>query len=299
MIGKIAVFFKNILDWFKSDRCFIYPFIKAFPMANNLLLITLALCFATFNALYFALSLQFRVNVIIITLILALFSSAFVAGFCNIVKDTVEKGNNGEDFERLDTKASFESFYVGVGKKYLPFLFGFIFFFLILIFSMMISLLLATKFICPLSSIGLDIDSLQMILANPNAMTEFASHMTKSQILHLLGLFYITNIITPFIVGFLLMLWIPEFIYTGKNVFLSLLTSIKKLFSDFWNALCIYLIITFVHFLLALVFALLPQTSIMLYLSSLAFIYWVIYNVFTLFIYYRTKWDIEKAEENG
>lgn len=295
MIGKIAIFCKNFLDWFKSERCFLYPFIKAFPFANNLLLVTLALCFATFNIIYFALSLQIKVNILVITLVLALLSSAFVAGFCQIIKDTVNANEEDKDVHRLDIKHAFVSFYSGVGKNYLSFLCGFILFFSIIILSMMASLLLATKYICPLSSIGLDLDSLQLVLSNQNAMLEFASQMTKSQVIKMLELFYITNVITPGIIGFLLMLWIPEFVYTGKNVVVALFTSIKKLFLDFWNVICIYLVIAFGHMLIALVFGLFPQMSLISYIGSLVFIYWLIYNIFVLFIYYRKKWCVEQT----
>lgn len=289
MIEKIAVFCKNLLDWFKSDRCFVSPFIKAFPLANNLLLITLGLFLATFNTLYFAVSMRIGVNLLIAVFILAFLSSAVASGFCQVVKQSVQEYDENEDFKNYDVKTTFEIFYTGVGRRYLQFFGGFMLFFVIIIAGMMLSMILATKFICPLSSIGLDLDTLQMVMANQNALTEFASQMTKSQVLHLLVLFYITNVITPFIMGYFLMLWIPEFMYSGKNVVVSLFTSIKKLFSDFWNTLCIYILIVLGHIFIAFAFALLPQTSIMLYISSLIFIYWVIYNFFTIFIYYKNR----------
>lgn len=289
MIEKIAVFCKNLLDWFKSDRCFVSPFIKAFPLANNLLLITLGLFLATFNTLYFAVSMRMGVNLLIAVFILAFLSSAVASGFCQVVKQSVQEYDENEDFKNYDVKTTFEIFYTGVGRRYLQFFGGFMLFFVIIIAGMMLSMILATKFICPLSSIGLDLDTLQLVMANQGALAEFASQMTKSQVVHLLVLFYITNVITPFIMGYFLMLWIPEFMYSGKNVVVSLFTSIKKLFSDFWNTLCIYILIVLGHIFIAFAFALLPQTSIMLYISSLIFIYWVIYNFFTIFIYYKTR----------
>ncbi len=289
MIEKIAVFCKNLLDWFKSDRCFVSPFIKAFPLANNLLLITLGLFLATFNTLYFAVSMRMGVNLLIAVFILAFLSSAVASGFCQVVKQSVQEYDENEDFKNYDVKTTFEIFYTGVGRRYLQFFGGFMLFFVIIIAGMMLSMILATKFICPLSSIGLDLDTLQIVMANQSALTEFASQMTKSQVLHLLVLFYITNVITPFIMGYFLMLWIPEFMYSGKSVVVSLFTSIKKLFSDFWNTLCIYILIVLGHIFIAFAFAFLPQTSVLLYVSSLIFIYWVIYNFFTIFIYYKNR----------
>lgn len=290
MIEKIAIFCKNFIDWFKSDRCFLSNFIKAFPFANNFLLITIALFLALFNALYFGFSMQAGVNIFIVTFVLALLSSAIVSGFCHIVKKTLKQNDKDKNFYKFDYKKTFELFYSGVGKRYLSFFFGFILFFIILIISIMISLLLATKFICPLSSIGLDSDSLQLILSNQEALYAFASQMNKEQVTKLIELFYITNIITPGIVSFLLILWIPELMYTGKNIFVSLYNSIKKLFSDFWNVLSIYAVIVIGHLLIGVVFAFLPQTSIFLYIGSLIFIYWLTFNVFTIFIYYREKY---------
>ena len=290
MIEKVANFCKNFLDWFKSDRCFMSYFIKGFPFANNLLLITLGLFMATFNTLYFGVSMQYGVNILIITLVLALLSSAIASGFCYIVKTSIEQKDSDKDFNKFNIRTTFDIFYTGVGKHYLSFLGGFVLFFIILIVSMMLALLFANKFICPLSSMGLDIDTLQLVLSNQDALNTFASQMTKSQIFHLLELFYITNIITPGIVAFMLMLWVPEFMYSGKNVFVALFTSIKKLFSDFWNALCIYIIIMLGHFIIALICALFPQTSIMLYVGSLIFIYWMIYNIYTVFLYYKSKY---------
>ena len=290
MIGKIAIFCKNFLDWFKSDRCFVSNFIKAFPLANNLLLITLALFLATFNTLYIGYSLQFGVNIIISVFVLALLSAAFTAGFCHVVASSIEEKISDKNFKSYNIKTTFDLFYTGVAKKTLGFLAGFFMLFVILIAGMMLSLIIANKFICPLASLGLDIDSLQIVMTNQQALYEFASQLSKTQVMKLLELFYFTNVITPGFITFMLMLWIPEFMYTGKNIFVSLFTSIKKLFSDFWNMICIYIFMVIGHIIIAFIFALLPQTSIILYLGSLLFIYWLIFNVFTLFIYYRNKY---------
>lgn len=289
MLEKVAVFCKNMLDWFKSDRCFISYFIKAFPFANNLVLITLALFLATFNALYFGISMQAGVNILVITIVIALLSAAIASGFCHIVVKSIAQKEKYENFVRFDIKTTFSKFYSGVGKRYLSFLIGFFLFFFILIIGMMLALIFATKFVCPLASIGLDIDSLQLVLSNQEAMSAFASQLNSSQLIKLLELFYITNIITPGIISFLLMLWIPELMYTDKNVFIALFTSIKKLFSDFWNSLCIYLVIVFGHIVVAFICALFPPTSILLYLGSLLFIYWMIFNIYTIFLYYKSK----------
>ena len=225
----------------------------------------------------------------IITIVIALLSATVASGFCYIVTESIDEKSKNPEFVRFDIKTTFEKFYTGVGKRYLSFFAGFFIFFLILMLGMMAALIFATKFVCPLSSIGLDLDSLQLVLTNQDAMSAFASQLGRTQLIKLLELFYITNIIAPGIIAFLLMLWIPELMYTKRNVFISLFTSIKKLFSDFWNSLCIYAVIVLGHIFIAIVCALFPQTSIMLYLGSLLFIYWMIFNIYTIFLYYKSK----------
>ncbi len=290
MIGKIATFCKNIFDWLTSDRCFISYFVKAFPLSNNLLLITLALFVATFNTLYIGYSLQFGLNIFISAFVLALFSAAVGAGFCHVVASSIEKRIEDKTFKRYDIKTTMNLFYSGVGKRTLGFFGGFILLFIIMIVGMMTSLLIANKFICPLASLGLDLENLQLVMTNQQALYEFASQLSKSQIIKLLELFYFINVITPGVISFMLMLWVPEYMYTNKNILFSLFTSIKKIFTDFWNIICIYTLIVIGHIFIAFIFALMPQTSIFLYIGSLLFIYWLIFNIFTIFIYYRDKY---------
>ena len=101
--------------------------------------------------------------------------------------------------------------------------------------------------------------------------------------------FFSTHIFT-----FLLMLWIPEQIYTKKNIFVTLFTSVKKVIKDIPNLLCIFLTMSFLNVVLT-AFVLVPvHNQLLLFvfsiLSMIIPLYLLLYDFYTLFLYYQAKY---------
>ena len=81
MIERVAVFCKNLLDWFKSDRCFVRYFIDAFKYANNnLLLLSLLITVVFVVSMYVLISTIRGVNPIITMGIVILLMGAVASG---------------------------------------------------------------------------------------------------------------------------------------------------------------------------------------------------------------------------
>ena len=90
MIERVAVFCKNLLDWFKSDRCFVRYFIDAFKYANNnLLLLSLLITVVFVVSMYVLISTIRGVNPIITMGIVILLMGAVASGLFYSIKKCI------------------------------------------------------------------------------------------------------------------------------------------------------------------------------------------------------------------
>ena len=283
MIEKTAVFCKNMLDWFKSDRCFASHFIKAFPYANNLLLLTMVMLGIFIISMYMIIAAQTGINSIFSLLIVIMLSSALAAGFFYTMKSNLETNNN-----RPTVKAASEIFYSGIGKYYLSFFGMFVMFFILATILIIGTFIFADKFICPIGNLGVNANDFFMMLAVPSQMDTIMENITKTQQHDLKSWCHLYLFATQTFT-FLMMLWIPEKIYTGKHFFIALFTSIKKIFSDFPNAFCVYLTIMFLNWVLALAIVVLSSVKAIVFLLNIASLYLLIFNFFAIFAYYKYK----------
>ena len=244
MIEKVAVFCKNLLDWIKSDRCFIRYFIDAFKYTNNSVWLLSILVSAIFIvSMYIMVSALRGVNPLITMSLVVLIMGAVASGLFYSIKKSV--AIPADDLSH-DVKSVFPLFYSGIGKYYLSFLGMFFLFFIFATLIIMGTFMLANSIICDVSELGIDPNAFfQIISTDNNAINSFLTSLTAQQQAYFRAwnrlFFFSTHIFT-----FLLMLWIPEQVYTRKNLFVTLWTSVKKvvIFNDIvlecsFNGICV------------------------------------------------------------
>lgn len=293
MIERVAVFCKNLLDWFKSDRCFVRYFIDAFKYANNnLLLLSLLITVVFVVSMYILISTIRGVNPIITMGIVILLMGAVASGLFYSIKKCITI--KAEDFSH-DIKNVFPTFYAGIGKYYLSFLGMFFMFFVFATIVIMGTFMIANTLICDVSELGIDPNIFFQILSSTDtsAINTFIASLSLEQQSYFRAwnrmFFFSTHIFT-----FLLMLWIPEQIYTKKNIFVTLFTSVKKVIKDIPNLLCIFLTMSFLNVILT-AFVLIPvHNQLLLFifsiLSMIIPLYLLLYDFYTLFLYYQAKY---------
>ena len=292
MIEKVAVFCKNLMDWFKSDRCFVKYFIDAFKYTNNnMLLLSLLISAVFIVSMYVMISTLRGVNPLWTMLIVILLMAAIASGFFYSVK----KGISTDVAEvSHDIKTVFPTFYAGIGKYYLSFLGMFFLFFVFATAIIMGTFLLANTLICDVSELGIDPNAFfQIIATDNNAINTFLTSLSPQQQSYFRAwnrlFFFSTHLFT-----FLLILWIPEQVYTKKNLFVTLFNSVKKVIKDIPTLLCIFLTISFLNVVLT-AFVLIPVNNpILLFifsiLSMIIPLYLLLYDFYTLFLYYQSKY---------
>lgn len=291
MIEKVAVFCKNLLDWIKSDRCFIRYFIDAFKYTNNSVWLLSILVSAIFIvSMYIMVSALRGVNPLITMSLVVLIMGAVASGLFYSIKKSV--AISADDLSH-DVKSVFPLFYSGIGKYYLSFLGMFFLFFIFATLIIMGTFMLANSIICDVSELGIDPNAFfQIISTDNNAINSFLTSLTAQQQAYFRAwnrlFFFSTHIFT-----FLLMLWIPEQVYTRKNLFVTLWTSVKKVIKNFPDLLCIFLTISFLNVVLT-AFVLLPvNNTVLLFvfsiLSMIVPLYLLLYDFYALFLYYQAK----------
>lgn len=292
MIEKVAVFCKNLLDWFKSDRCFVRYFIDAFKYTNNNMLLLSILISAVFIvSMYVMVSTIRGVNPLWTMLIVILLMAAIASGFFYSVKKAISVP---ADETSHDIRTVFPMFYTGIGKYYLSFLGMFFLFFVFATAIIMGTFLLANNLICDVSELGIEPNAFfQIIATDNNAINTFLTSLSPQQQAYFRAwnrlFFFSTHLFT-----FLLILWIPEQVYTKKNIFLTLFTSVKKVIKDIPTLLCIFLTISFLNVILT-AFVLVPVSNpVLLFifsiLSMIVPLYLLLYDFYTLFLYYQAKY---------
>lgn len=292
MIEKVAVFLKSVLDWAKSDRCFIRYFIDAFKYTNNnVLLLSLLICSVFVVSIYMLVSTVRGVSPLITMIIVMLLMAMIASGLFYTIKQEIK---TDVDENSHDIKSVFPLFYTGVGKNYLSFLGIFFLFFIFSTGIIMGSFLLANTLICDVSELGIEPTAFfQIIATDNNAINTFLAGLSTEQQAYFRAwnrLFFLTT----HIFTFLLILWIPEQLYTKRNVFVTLVNSVKKVFKDLPNVLCMFLTMSFLNVVLT-AFVLLPvHNQFLLFifsiLSMIVPMYLLLFDFYALFLYYQAKY---------
>jgi len=96
--------------------------------------------------------------------------------------------------------------------------------------------------------------------------------------------------------SFLLLLWMPEIIYTRKNASIALFTSIKKVLVKFWKSLKLYAYILLIQFILSCLGFIFLFNPITYMISMVIYFYFIVYVVVLIFSYYDSEFTKAKSK---
>ena len=292
MLGKIATFCKNLLDWLKSNRCFLSYFIKAFPLANNLIMLLIVMLSFFAIVMYGAVSAVIRINPLVSMLVVLLLTSALASGFFYLMKTNVDAKLRGEEIGQNGFKSAFSTFYAGIGENYFSFILLFILFLILVSLVILGTIFFVDRFFFKLSEVGSSLPAFFEALMYPRQTDAIIQQLDESQRL-MLRIWSRSFIVTTQTFTFLIMLWVPEVLYTKANVVKSLINSVKKVFLEFPNALCVYLTIMFINFIIAIFTILLGDNTLGFVILQIASFYLMIYNFYAIFLFYNDKFIAE------
>ena len=290
MVAKVAPFCKNMLDWFKSDRCFVKYFIDAFAMTNrNLVLLSMLILFVFGTSMYIFVTESNGVNFFYTFVVVILLMSALASGFFYSIKKSIKLQYNVEKSEE-NANIGFGTFYSGIGKYYLRFMGILVLFFVMASILIIGIFILANQFICNIADLGIDGKFFfNLLAADPNVIDSVLSNLDKTQQV------YFRNWNRLFLIGtqlftIMLIFWIPESIYQGKNIFVSLFKSIVKVIKDFPNVLRIYLTILLLNYITAIFTVVFANNPIVLFVLSIFSFYLCLYDFYAIFLYYKSRY---------
>ena len=304
MVKNIATFFKNLLDWIKSDFCIFRYFSDALKINNsNIILATPLILFSIFASSYLVIAPANRVfNIGIILILFFAITAAFFSGWFYTIKlainsfDTTEfvkpVANTPEEkeSERQTENIKGDVFYLlkqfptGVGKYFLEYFFMAALFFLLLTFVVLFTYKLGYMLI---GSIGISRPDLFFALSTPETMVELIKSMTPEQQIKLSqwNLFFL---LTTTLYSFVIMFWAPEIVFKKVSVFNALVGSIGKLFKKFFRALTIFAFLMLIYFIISIFSVLIPSNIIGFMLTVLYF-YFLVYAAVLIFLFYKKE----------
>jgi len=197
---------------------------KVFNLVNRyIILATPLILFSLISSVYTAVSLiNTKVANLIISIILfILMTSAFIAGWFNMIKTAVEYP------EKEDVNSLMKEFLSGVGEYILPSLGAFSIFLLMSLSALFISYFYGFQAIV---DSGISIDTLINSLRNAEAMKNLLASLTPEQMTKILH-WNILNFSTLYLSYFLMFLYLPALFFKEKNPLKAFFISLKDLFS--------------------------------------------------------------------
>lgn len=264
---------------------------KVFELTNKyIILATPLILFSLISSIYIAISAHGAlINLIIALVLFVLMTSAFIAGWFNMVKHAVLQP------EREDANFLIKEFIPGVGEYFLPSLGAFV---NIMFFSIIILLLTAFAGIKLIGDPGISSEALNAALQNQEALKAFLTSLTQEQLIKinawnliLLGAMALTY--------FLEILYLPAMFFKNKNPFIAFFIGLKDLFSrKFFITLGIYLLIFVIYFVLSIFSALFMGNVILHFIITLANFYFITCASIGVFNYYYNNFVQTQIGQN-
>ncbi len=311
MIQKIAMFFKNILDWIKFDFCIFKYFSEALKITNsNIILATPLILFTIFASTY--LIVVPANQVINLGLILILFfamTAAFFSGWFYTLKLAINSSDTTEfvkpvantpeekEAERQTENVQGDVFYLlkqfptGVGKYFLDYFFMAALFFLLLTFIILFTYKAAYALI---GSIGISSPDLFFALSTPETMFELLKSLTpeQQQKLSQWNMFFL---LTTTLYSFIIMFWAPEVVFRKISVLNALISSISKLFKKFFKSLTMFAYLMLLYLIISLLSVIFASKVIGFILTVLYF-YFLVYAAVLVFLFYKKEFMADEKE---
>lgn len=280
---------------------------KTFKATNDgIILATPLIFFMWILSLYITYSksvVDTGVEVTLSVVTMLFMTSAFCSGWFYMVTKCVEFSK--KEFI-LDSDKASESLQLiktipdGIGKYFLTFI-GFSIIFVAIALSMVSLISFAgapfvNSILDILSGVGIDVSAPQNVSAildklPPNELMV----LFKQLFLPALQLLLIVTLI-PMIFSFLMMLWVPEIMYTGRDPLSALFTSVQKVFAKFKKSVALFLYLTVIQVVISFLGSFSIINPVLYVLMMLIYFYFIVYVVVLLFTYYDKEFN--NAEEN-
>lgn len=221
--------------------------------------------------------------------------SAFCSGWFYMVKKCVEFSK--KDFILDEDKAHeslklIQALPIGIGKYFLKYVGVCVMF---LGMAMVIASITYSITVPFIQQMNFSLEQMSTVINSAQEATNFISTMPTDKMLILFKLNMILLGITS-VFSFLLMLWMPEIIYTKRNPFIALFTSIKKLFVKFRKSIVLFIYISLCQFIISYLstFALLHPIAYMI--MMIVYFYFIVYIVVLIFSYYDKEFNDNDQE---
>lgn len=226
--------------------------------------------------------------------------SAFCSGWFYMVKKCVEFSKKNfilDEDKAHESLKLIQALPIGIGKYFLKYVGVCVMF---LGMAMLIASITYSITVPFIQQMNFSLEQMSTVINSAQEATNFISTMPTDKMLILFKLNMILLGITS-VFSFLLMLWMPEIIYTKRNPFIALFTSIKKLFVKFRKSIVLFIYISLCQFIISYLstFALLHPIAYMI--MMIVYFYFIVYIVVLIFSYYDKEFNNndEQTENSG
>src|SRR5574344_1789033 len=299
MVEKIALFFKNILDFLKSDTCIFKYFSNSLKITNNnLILATPLILFILFASTYLMLSPATKLfNIVIVLLLFFAMTAAFFSGWFYTIKlavedfvvpkkiDVVVSDDGNKSQVKEDTFFLIKQFPTGVANHFVQYFLMVILFFVLL--TIVIFITFKTAYLL-IGGIGISRPELFWALSSPEAMRKIISSLTVEQQIRL-SYWNLYFLFTTTLYSFIVMFWAPEIIYNEISVVKALAHSVVKVFKKFFRALTMFAFLMLVYFLISIISTLIRNAFIEFFMTVVYF-YFLVHAAILKFLFYKKEY---------
>lgn len=262
---------------------------KVFDLTNKyIILIPILLLYSIFSGVFITVSVSGKfLNLIFAILLFGLMTSAFTAGWLNIIKNIILEKCENTDFMGL--------FPEGVGEYFLPVLGALINIIFIFVLNLFFAGIIGINFI---GNPEVSPEALSKAMVSTESLKQFVASLTPEQIIKI-------NLWDFLILGFmglsylLTFLYIPALFFTTKNPYKAYIISIKNLFSkSFFKTLGLFLAIVLIHIVISISTAIMGGNSIFNFIITFINFYIVTVISIGIFYYYNVEFVKSKLGQN-
>ncbi len=252
--------------------------IIAFPLILFMWIFTLYITFSRQTVNTLPILLLSTVTVLVM-------ASAFLAGWFYMIKKAVKLSKQVFVLDTDRARATFNllrTIPAGIGKYFLSYL-G-----MLLIFAIIVGALGSGVYQIGIYFIGnldLNPEQLKNVLSSAADMKAFLDSLSLEQLMKLNN-WNLLFLGSTTILSFLLLLWVPEIVFSKRNPFVALVNSVKKIFKKFGKSLKLFIYISVLNFVLSFINTFSMLNPILYFIMTVVYFYFLVYVVMLIFLYY-------------
>lgn len=255
---------------------------KIFELTNRYIVLgTPLILFALITSIYLAVAAHgSNLSVLFALLLFFLMTSAFAAGWFNMVKTAVVEP------ERDEPNSLIKEFVPGVGEYFLSSLGALVIVFALIFLFVLLSTIVGMKLI---GDPGISPEALSSAMSSQEALISFAKTITPEQALKLNQWSLLVLLFASF-AYFIEMLHLPVIFFKNKNPFMAFFISLKDLFSrKFFKTLGIFVLIFVTYFVISVLSALFAANIFIHFFVTLLNFYFLTCASVGVFYYYNNN----------